>query len=82
MKTLEEISNHFLQLHSFLQIEEKQIIDTFQSMCQQAQFKLREANAHLIKHQESLNVNHTKQTMFKRNINVADCFYFRSYETI
>lgn len=57
MKTLEEISNHFLQLHSFLQNEEKQIMDTFSSMCQQAQFSLREANSHLIKHQDSLNVS-------------------------
>ncbi|XP_046805839.1 RING finger protein 17 isoform X1 [Lucilia cuprina] len=54
-KTLEEISNYYIQLHSFLQNEEKQIMDKFSEMCQQPQFMLREANIKLNESQETLN---------------------------
>ncbi|XP_037806449.1 RING finger protein 17 isoform X1 [Lucilia sericata] len=54
-KTLEEISNYYVQLHSFLQNEEKQIMDKFSEMCQQPQFMLREANIKLNESQETLN---------------------------
>lgn len=56
-KTLEEISNYYVQLHSFLQNEERHIMDKFSEMCQQPQFMLRESNVKLNESQETLNVS-------------------------
>ncbi|KAM7362412.1 tudor domain-containing protein qin isoform 2-T4 [Cochliomyia hominivorax] len=55
IKTLEEVSNYYLQLHSFLQNEEKKITEKFYEMCQQPQFMLHEANMKLNESQETLN---------------------------
>ncbi|XP_065371738.1 uncharacterized protein qin isoform X2 [Calliphora vicina] len=54
-KTLEEISNYYVQLHSFLQNEERHIMDKFSEMCQQPQFMLRQSNIKLNESLETLN---------------------------
>ncbi|XP_061400447.1 uncharacterized protein LOC133336171, partial [Musca vetustissima] len=44
-KTVEDISDYFLRLHSYLQNKEKEILDKFAEQCQQPQFLLRQALA-------------------------------------
>lgn len=56
-KALENVSNYFLQLHSFLQNEERKVIELFQQMAQQPQFQLRQVYAKFNESQEKLNVS-------------------------
>lgn len=55
-KTVEDIADYFLKLHSYLQNKEKEILDKFAEICQQPQFFLRQAHACLNESNDTLKV--------------------------
>lgn len=59
LKTIEDIGEYFLQLHSHIQNEQKKIVETFAEICVQPQFALRQAYVKLNESNELLTVSIT-----------------------
>ncbi|XP_075147312.1 tudor domain-containing protein qin isoform X2 [Haematobia irritans] len=67
-KTVEDISDYFLQLHSHLQNEEKRIMEEFSEQCHQPQYQLRQVFIKLNKSQEILNVMRDNLNVYQQKL--------------
>ncbi|XP_073813354.1 tudor domain-containing protein qin isoform X2 [Musca autumnalis] len=65
-KTVEDISDYFLNLHSYIQNKEKEILDKFAEICHQPQFLLSQAFGRLNESKDTLDIMRENLEIYQR----------------